>query len=244
MTSGITGRINQQYNNVEYYFQLKQTNEALVKENLILRSQLSQNFQQPDSTISSSLDSSIWINPSAEEARKYRYRSAKVLNNTITLTDNYITLHIGTNQGVTKDMGVIGPEGVVGTVVNANKNYSIVMSLLHHQSKLSAKHLRSGLTGTIFWEGVSPFELTMSNVPKTENVQVGDTIVTSQYASYRFPEGIMVGTVSEVVQNSSRNFHTLKIKPSSNFNKLEWATVIENLQLEEQLSIEKTTMNR
>lgn len=241
VASGITGKINQQYNSVEYYFQLKQTNDALVRENLQLRQQLAQNFEQPDSTTTQFIDSLVLVSPNNNEHRKYLYRSAKVLNNTITLTDNYITLHIGSNQGVKNDMGVIGPDGVVGTVINTNKNYSVVMSLLHHQSKLSAKHLKSGLTGTVFWEGTSPFELTMINIPKTEKIEIGDTIVTSQYASYRFPEGIMVGTVVDFVENTSRNFHTLKVKPATNFNKLEWSTVVENLQLEEQLAIEETT---
>ena len=36
----ITGRLNEKYNNIEYYFQLKKTNEALVQENLRLRQQL------------------------------------------------------------------------------------------------------------------------------------------------------------------------------------------------------------
>ncbi|WP_126969897.1 rod shape-determining protein MreC [Gynurincola endophyticus] len=235
----ITGRINQQYNKVEYYFQLKQTNDALVRENLELRQQLAQNFEAPDTSFTNFTDTVNFLKDN--EQRKYRYRSAKVLNNTYTLTDNYLTIHIGTAQGVQKDMGVIGADGVVGTIVNAGKNFSVVMSLLHHQSKLSARHLRSGETGSVYWEGESPFELTMTNVQKSVEVKVGDTIVTSQYASYRYPQGIMIGTVIEVEENNSRNFHTLKLRPSTHFNRLEWVTVVENLQLEEQLAIEEST---
>lgn len=46
----ITGKINERYNNVQYYFKLKNTNEALAKENFYLRSLLKDNYQGADST--------------------------------------------------------------------------------------------------------------------------------------------------------------------------------------------------
>ena len=49
VSTEITGRINERYNGIEYYFQLKKTNESLVRENLMLRQQLKGNFEAPDS---------------------------------------------------------------------------------------------------------------------------------------------------------------------------------------------------
>ncbi len=233
----ITGRINKQYNNIEYYFHLKATNDALVRENAALRAQLDNNFETPDTLREVFIDTIDFEKDGRQ--RKYAFRTAKVVNNTITQQSNYITIHRGENQGVKKDMGVIGPEGVVGTVVQTNKNFAVIMSLLHHQSKLSARLLKTGETGSIQWDGSSPFELTMTNVPKHVEVNIGDTVVTSQYASYRFPQGVMVGTVSGIEENNSRNFHTLKLRTATNFNSLEWVTVVENLQLEEQLAVEE-----
>ena len=40
VSTEVTGRLDEKYNNIEYYFQLKKTNEALVQENLRLRQQL------------------------------------------------------------------------------------------------------------------------------------------------------------------------------------------------------------
>src|SRR3982751_5761062 len=53
----LTGRINERYNNVEYYFRLKKTNEALVQENVHLRSLLRENYEAPDSTTNIVVDS-------------------------------------------------------------------------------------------------------------------------------------------------------------------------------------------
>ena len=47
VSTEITGRINEKYNNIEYYFQLKKTNESLVKENLRLRQLLKENYEGP-----------------------------------------------------------------------------------------------------------------------------------------------------------------------------------------------------
>ena len=44
----VTGRINEKYSNVEYYFKLRETNEALAKENVELRQLLRINYQIPD----------------------------------------------------------------------------------------------------------------------------------------------------------------------------------------------------
>jgi len=154
------------------------------------------------------------------------------------MQNNYMVIHRGENQGVQKDMGVVGPLGIVGTVINTSANYAVVMSLLNRQSRVSAKLKKTGETGTIFWNGESPLYLTMTQLPKTVPIVKGDTIVTSQYASYRFPEGIMVGTVVEELDDKGSGFYTLKIKPATNFFSIEYVTVVENLQKDEQKKLE------
>ncbi|MEJ7673007.1 MAG: hypothetical protein WKF59_09910 [Chitinophagaceae bacterium] len=44
----VTGKIYKQYNSVEYYFQLKHTNDSLVKANERLYNKLKQDFEIPD----------------------------------------------------------------------------------------------------------------------------------------------------------------------------------------------------
>jgi rod shape-determining protein MreC len=234
-----TGRISDKYDNVTYYFNLKKTNEALVKENEELRNRLHANFESPDSTQLLVIDSVH--TDTTGKSRKYIWRSAKVVYNSTNLPNNTLTIERGENQGVYKDMGVISSAGVVGTVINTSGNFAIVMSLLHDQSRVSASLKKTGETGIVSWDGVSPLYLTMKNVPKSVPVVVGDSIVTSQYATYRFPQGIMIGTVAGIVEDKTSNFYTLRIKPATNFYNVEYVTVVENLQKVEQKKLEEAT---
>lgn len=230
-----TGMVGERFNNVEYYFNLKRTNDSLVKENTDLRNSLRQNFETPDTTQRVVVDSIPY--DTLGNVRKYMWRSAKVVSNTATLQNNYLTIERGLNQGVRKDMGVISSTGIVGTVVDVSANYAVVMSLLHRQSRVSAKMKKTGETGTIQWDGESPFFLTLINVPKSAAVTVGDSVITSQY-SYLFPQGIMVGTVAAIVEDKTSNFYTMKVKPATNFYKVEFVTVAENLMKDEQKKLE------
>src|SRR5215210_223227 len=46
----VIGLINDKYNTVQYYFQLKKTNKQLSEENAMLRNMLKSNFEGADST--------------------------------------------------------------------------------------------------------------------------------------------------------------------------------------------------
>src|SRR5579872_5950764 len=98
VSTEITGRINEKYNGIEYYFQLKKTNEALVKENQRLHQLLKDNYEAPDSA-----RRLIYDTLKADSGRsilKYRIMEAKVVNGTTSLQANYITIHRGFAQQV------------------------------------------------------------------------------------------------------------------------------------------------
>jgi rod shape-determining protein MreC len=234
----ITGRINDKYNTIEYYFQLKKTNESLLKENLRLRQLLHENYEAPDSARRLITDT-IRID-SARSVLKYKEMEAKVVNSTTSQQTNYLTIHRGSDQGVRPNMGVISPQGIAGTVVNVSENYATVMSLLHRQYKVVVKLKNGGDRGTIEWDGLSPLFVTLKDIPKSARVAKGDTIVTSQTSS-KFPAGIMVGTVYEIVEDNTSNFYTLKIRPATNFFNIEYVYVIDNLQYDEQKRLEDST---
>ncbi|MCO5239827.1 MAG: rod shape-determining protein MreC [Chitinophagaceae bacterium] len=233
----VTGKISRQYNTVEYYFQLKKTNALLVEENQKLRNLLKSDFLLPDTATERIVDS---INvDSLEPYRRYLYYPAKVINNSVTSQTNYLTISRGTNQGLSKDMAVVSPSGIIGTIVNVSNNMATVMSLLHRQSRVSASLLKSGETGSVDWDGKDPQVLTFRNIPKSIAVKKGDTVVTSRYST--FPPGQLVGTVVEVENMDGSNFYLLKIKPSTNFFNIQYVYAVKNLQKEEQDALEKAT---
>ena len=238
VSTEVTGRLNEKYNNIEYYFQLKKTNEALVQENLRLRQQLVANYEAPDSNKRLFRDTIR-----ADSVRKWLIMEAKVVNNTISLPTNYLTIHRGFRQGVRSNMGVTGPQGIVGSVINVSENFAIVMSVLHPQFRVVAKLRKGGETGTIYWDGISPAFISMRGIPRSANVVVGDTVVTSQITSL-FPAGLLVGTISEIVPDNTSNFFNLKLRTATNFSNIEYAYVLDNLQYDEQKRLENSTRKK
>lgn len=241
VSTEITGKINERYNNVENYFQLKKSNEALVKENAQLRQLLKENYEAPDSIRRLIMDT-LRVD-SSRKLLKYNIMEAKVVGSTTSQQANYLTIHRGSSGQVRPNMGVIGPQGIVGTVLNVSENYATVMSLLHRQYKVVVKLKKGGDRGTIEWDGLSPLFVTLKDIPRSTTVAKGDTVLTSQTSSL-FPANIMVGTVYEVVEDNTSNFYTLKVRPATNFFNIEYVYVIQNLQYDEQKRIEDSTRKK
>lgn len=233
-----TGKVGAQYNNIEYYFRLKRTNDSLVKENAELRGLLKSSFESPDTSKVIKIDS--LLKDTLGRVRKFRFLPAKVVNNDISDQNNYLTLYRGSKQGVAKDMGVIGPQGIVGKVILVSDNYSRVMSLLNRNSKVSAMTKRGFYTGLADWDGKDPRYITLHNIPKSAKVKIGDSILTSNLSG-SYPPGIMVGTVAAIGGDPGSGFYELKIKTATDFYNLQYAYLVDNMIWAEEKQLESQT---
>jgi len=74
-------------------------------------------------------------------------------------------------------------------------------------------------------------------------LNVGDTIVTSGYSSI-FPEGILIGEITEFEKNSQDNFYTIKVKLSVDFKNIQNVYLIKNLLRKEQLQLEEEVIQQ
>jgi rod shape-determining protein MreC len=231
----LTGNVNKNYSDLRGYFSLKETNRQLAQENARLRNLLPSNFQPVDNSRKFVVDS--LLKDSLGRSRKYSFLPAKVIGNTYTLQANFLTLDRGSAQGVKKSMAVLGPEGIVGVVVETSTNFSRVMSLLHRNSKVSAMLKKDHSSGSIEWDGSDPSYLTLRNVTKSAKLAKGDTVVTSTYSA-NFPSDIMIGTVVGIAAESSSNFYTLKVKTATNFFSIRYVYLIENARYAEQVQLE------
>jgi rod shape-determining protein MreC len=242
ITGEVTGKFFTQYTRVHNYFHLQEENDRLARQNLALLRALPQNFKTGGEPVLVLRDS-IPVD-SVGHVRKFLWRGANVINSSVTLaTNNYITLDKGLTDSVHKDMGVIGPDGVVGTVVNVSEHVSVVMSLLHKQSQVSGMLKRTKDAGSILWDGSNPYILTMRNVPKSVKVSKGDSVVTSTYSD-KFPAGIPIGTIEEIGSDPASNFYILKIRSATNFGRLQHVFVVENTLRQEQIQLEAETKKK
>jgi rod shape-determining protein MreC len=233
-----TGTVGARYNSIEYYFKLKRTNEALAAENAELRGLLKQSFENPDTSTVIKIDS--LLKDTLGRVRKFQFLPAKVVNNDVSDQNNYITLYRGSKQGAQVDMGVIGPLGIVGKVILVSDNYCRVMSLLNHNTKVSAMTKNGFYTGLVDWDGKDPRYVTMHNVPKSAKLKIGDSILTSNLSG-SYPPGIMIGTVAALQGDPSSGFYELKVKTATDFYTIQYAYLVNNMIWAEQKQLEAKT---
>ena len=238
----ITGYFNSKYDNVDDYFHLKEENVRIHKMNDSLLNLLQGNFIKVDTGFHLITDTVGY--DTTQMVRKYLAKEAKVVSNSINSQKNYFQINRGANQGIRDNMAVINSDGsVAGQVVGVSENFSQVMSLLNVHSTVSAMMKKSRNNGRVEWDGQSPLYLTLKNIPKSDSVMIGDTVLTG-INSYNYPPGWLIGTVSEIVEDKTTNFYVLRVKPAANFQNLQQVFVIENLQRDEQVALDKATQKK
>ena len=229
LSRNITGVIARRVEKGAYYFRLRQVNEELVQENTMLRKRIEGLTAAPQEGPAEVRDTVSGIN--------YTYLNARVISNSVNKQKNFITLDRGSKHGVAVGMGVASPSGVVGVVVGVSRNYSVVMSLLNTDFRLSASMARNDYFGSLAWDGTNYRYARLSEIPHHVQVSEGDTIVTSGYSAI-FPAGLMAGTLTGDQQRGG-DFISLKVLLSVDFKRLTNVYVIGNLTREEREKLEK-----
>ena len=228
------------------YFHLAELNQQLAIENAELRQQL-----YPSDSLGREADSVALPPARTDSLRRVRYQRpatqpdtlllgqqhlpardpsypltpARVINNMLHNVDNYLTLNVGSANGVHPGLGVVAVGGVVGRVKVVSEHYATVTSLLHSKTSIASKIKRDGTFGTIRWLGDDPRHALLDNVLRETRLLRGDTVVTSGYNAV-FPEGIFIGTVDSFVKEPDKNFWTVRVRLGVNFANLPHVYVV------------------
>ena len=144
---------------------------------------------------------------------RYTYRIAHVVSNSIGKIENYLVLDKGYEDGV--------------------RHYSLVISLLNPNLRLSVSLKNDESYGSLWWNGSNPRYALLEDLPRTVKFEKGDTVVTTSYST-SFPQGVPVGTVEESFdQTENNNFLTLRIRLFTDFQSIHDVHVIDNADAEE-----------
>jgi len=228
-TNYFVGKIYEQSSQWKDYLSLRSANEALAIENARLHAEL-QEFKNYYSTIDSTIIDSLG-NP------QYTFKAAKVINNSLHLKNNYLTIDKGSDHGIKKGMSVISPTGVVGIILNVSPKYSTIQSLLHTDTRISASLEHSQSFGSLVWgEGMNPQIAYLRDIPNHVEVKEGEKVTTSGYSIY--PSGIDIGTVLGIEVGGGESFHDIKIKLSTDFYNLQFVYVVTHQYSEEKNVLE------
>ncbi|HNX43362.1 MAG TPA: rod shape-determining protein MreC [Bacteroidales bacterium] len=230
--NNITGRFYTSASNVTGYFRLRRTNELLSIENSILRQGSGMSFLKNDTN-------TFWKNDTLYR-QQYKYIVARVIHNSTNKRNNYIMLDKGRRFGIEKDMAVITPDGIAGTVVSVSENFAWVMSVLNKYTRISARIQKNNQMGTVVWNGVDYSIGTLTDIPAHVKLSRGDTIVTSGFSNI-FPAGLMLGTIKDYRVEQGEHFYVIPFAFSVDFNSLDYVYVVKSLMKEEQDKLKETT---
>ena len=106
-SNSMVGALYQKQNEVVYYFELKRMNDSLLNENKKLHEHIvqQQQWERVKDTIINrgfhASDTSVTLTYA-----NFIYRTARVINNEVSNTDNYITINRGSEDGIKKNMAV------------------------------------------------------------------------------------------------------------------------------------------
>ncbi len=224
-TASVVGNWYKGVDGISGYFGLKAENDRLAEENARLRARLAESYISYSDSVFSVHDTVF--------RQRYTYTEARVMKNSWNQQNNYIMIGKGTEQGIKPDMAVISPDGIVGVVMSASRHFATVMPVLHSDSRNSVKVLRTGISGSLVWDGKDYRYAQVIDLPTTHQFNEGDTIVTSGLAG-DFPEGIPVGYVESAETLKGSGFYKVRIRLATDFNKLDHVYVVDNRFSEEQ----------
>jgi len=235
----VAGIVYQKREDVIYYFGLKRMNDSLISENSRLRMALAQ-VRGLDTLKDSVVRRPFGSDDSTHVIRyaNFVYRTARVINNSVTSENNYVTINRGAKHGIKKRMAVLSGTGVVGEVISVSDNFSSILSVLNVKRKLSAK-LRNGTMGSVMWEEGRPDVLILEDIPKEIKVFRGDSVFTTNYSF--FPPDVLIGTVDRMRINKRNNIQILYLKCATNFRNLQYVYVVENTMMDERTKLEDST---
>jgi len=128
-----------------------------------------------------------------------------------------VLLNAGRREGVRPGVAAVTGDGLVGRVVEAGKRSARILLLTDLNSRVPVVVESSRYRAIL--EGNNTDILKLGFLPNTDNVEIGDRIITSGHGGL-FPAGLPVGEVSRVDSD------TAVVTPYVQFNRLEFVRIL------------------
>ena len=229
----VVGKCYELSSKVNTFFSLSHVNESLTLKNFYLERQVAQLSRlYADATDDSLAAERIKL----ESLSKYQLVPAKVVSNSVNSHDNLITIDKGSADGISKDMGVVSGNGVVGIVYMVSKHYSVVMPVINSHSRVSCSIRGRGYFGYLHWTGGASNIAYVEDIPRHAHFKRGDWVETSGYSSI-FPQGVIVGKILEVYNSRDGLSYRLKVLLSTDFGRLRDVCVVNDKTIVEQATL-------
>jgi rod shape-determining protein MreC len=140
---------------------------------------------------------------------------------------NIIVINRGTDHGIAKDMAVVTPQGLVGSVVQAYGSSAKVQLILDPRSAVGGLVQRpeSRVAAIVEGNAAKPLAPKLVNIARDADIIKGDKIITSGFGGI-YPKGLLLGEVTDVVNEEGGLLKYAVLKPAADFDRLEEVAVI------------------
>lgn len=167
----------------------------------------------------------------------FNYIPATIIKSSTNTQHNYLIIDKGSEDGVTRNSGIITDKGVIGIVDAVSSHYSYAISFLNTELFISARLGNSGAVGPLAWDGTGSDRAILKEIPLQFKFAPGDTVYTSGYSTI-FPPDIPIGVAGESkIINGATN--EIKVDLFQNHKALKYVTIVSNTRAAEIEAIEK-----
>jgi rod shape-determining protein MreC len=130
----------------------------------------------------------------------------------------------GLMHGVRANNPVFSSDGVVGKVLTANQNFSIILPLNHPTLRLAVVNQPGGVQGILVSDIYA--NIAMSYLQFGANVTVGDTVVTSNLSQI-FPPNFPVGRIVRIEESADAIYLRAVLEPFSDISNLQRVFILQ-----------------
>ncbi len=129
----------------------------------------------------------------------------------------------GMKDNILKDMIAVTPSGAVGRIHRVLNRRSNIVLITDVNSSVAVRLQSSRIEGIL--EGRGDDKCNLKYIPQDINIVVGDKVVTSGLDGI-YPDGFLVGAVSDVKKKTGEFFQTIEVTPAQNPNTVEEVLIL------------------
>lgn len=149
------------------------------------------------------------------EQGRVEVQLAPILDIDLDPTRQRLVLDAGSRQGVRLGQMVLDAGGLLGQVIEVQPGTATVLLLTDPDHAVPVEIARNGVRLVAYGHGDG---ISLGNIPRSADVQVGDVVQTSGLGA-RFPPGFKVGTVTELEPDDSRAFLVGSLTPAAGLDR-------------------------
>ncbi len=148
---------------------------------------------------------------------------ARVIGRTSNSWEGVITIDRGSSHGITNGMPVVGPDGLLGQIVEVSAGSAKVRLITDQRSGVAAMVQTSRATGIA--RGTIDGGMTLDFVSRETSVTAGDVVITSGLGGV-YPKGLVIGEVTRVERDPAALYQRIAMAPSGAVGSLEEVLVL------------------